>query len=40
MRKRWLPDVREAISCGVNDARAQSAKYSCANNRYTRLVCW
>ena len=30
---RVLDDVREASSCGVSDVRAQSTKYSLANNR-------
>ena len=30
---RVLDDVREATSCGVNDVRAQSTKYSFVNNR-------
>ena len=30
---RVLDDVRETTSCGVNDVRAQSTKYSFANNR-------
>ena len=33
MRGRSSPDVREVISCGVNDVRAQSTKYSFVNNR-------
>ncbi|QUB47917.1 hypothetical protein J5A66_03740 [Prevotella sp. oral taxon 475] len=30
---RVLYDVRETTSCGVNDVRAQSTKYSFVNNR-------
>ena len=31
--ERVLDDVRESTSCGVNDVRAQSTKYSFVNNR-------